>query len=161
MAETPYVDAMRTRRSRIAAAIVAVLLLAGCSYTEGYGLRLNADGTVDYVMCSSRSYRVIEVDYEAEGEQGLEGNERTIEWRATGVDSSGHVVRYGEEPPGFERDVLEPPPRDWEQVIINEGIAGADREDLRDGEWVWWGTSTEPWVPEHPCDEADLEDLAR
>lgn len=148
------------RRNGVAGAVatVTLVILSGCTAPTPFGMRLNADGTVDYLVCrGSRS--VIEVDYRYDSEDV--NAESSPEWRAAGASSERGVIRYGEEPDGFERDWLEPPPPGWDWVSASDPWVSATRDELVEGEWVWFSTTDYPWIPEHPCDGADLDDLER
>jgi hypothetical protein len=137
---------------------IAILTLAGCSVPTPFGMRLNADGTVDYLICSGSS-GVIEVDYGYDSE-AIDA-EPSPEWRAAGPSSGRDVIRYGEEPDGFERGWLEPPPPGWDWVTVSHPWVSAARDELVEDEWVWFSTADYPWIPEHPCDGADPDDLGR
>jgi hypothetical protein len=100
----------------VGGAAVAILTLAGCSVPTPFGMRLNTDGTVDYLICRGSS-GVVEVDYGYDSE-AIDA-EPSPEWRAAGPSSGRDVIRYGEEPDGFERGWLEPPPPGWDWVTVS------------------------------------------
>lgn len=148
---------MRNRRLTAALAIATVGLLAGCSVPKPYGLRLNADGTVDAVECYGMGSSFT-VDYRRAGE--TQSNE-SPEWVVTVGPDAEHddptIVRYGLSPQGSTTTVLEDPPDDWVEVWTSVG--SAERDDLIEGEWLWRATSDFPWEPEHPCDGLAADDL--
>lgn len=137
------------------AGIVALIALAlsGCSQPPDGGVRLNADGTIDFIVCGGPE-TIVEVTYL--------GIERTptfdgTTWRGTWTDPDrlpGQVVHYGD--PGYTAEILLNPPAGWTDVVAN-GVY-ADREDLTVGEWVWF-TSDPDWVPRRPCEGVSAEEL--
>lgn len=144
------------RRWLVAGAVgVVVLALSGCSVPPTFGMRLNADGTIDYVECESSTYDIA-VDYLRPGE---DENSFAPEWIARGQSDDQLVVRYGEAPDGFETTVLEAPPADWVSVEVTTWI-WVDRDELVEGEWEWWGTKMYPWDPDdRPCSGIAADDL--
>jgi hypothetical protein len=150
---------MRSRTGIGALALVTAVVLAGCSVPAPYGLRLNADGTVDAAECYALSSQFF-VDYVTDDERADE-KFWDEEWLLSFGESDSHtdaeVVRYGEEPEGSSSITLEDPPVDW--VFVSTSVGSADREELVEGEWVWWYTSSYPWEPEHPCEGLGPDDL--
>lgn len=126
---------------------------------EPFGLRLNADGSVDAVSCYDLgpSFRVA---YVLQDE--LDDDEWPDDWVlfvGPEADHSGPtVVRYGDEPLGTTSSVLEDPPRGW--VVVSTTVGTADRDELVTDEWIWFHTSAYPWEPEHPCGGLTADDLA-
>lgn len=139
-------------------ALAMVGLLAGCSVPSPYGLRLNADGTVDAVDCYGLGSNFT-VDYRLADEPW---DTDTFEWELLIGPEAGHgddpaVVRYGVAPDGGTTTLLEDPPADWVEVWTSAG--SARREELVEGEWVWWSTSRYPWEPERPCAGVSADEL--
>jgi hypothetical protein len=151
---------MGMRRVFAVAAVMGIVAvgLVGCSVPVGYGVRLNDDGTIDFVECTSRSFDFV-VDY-ASTATAPEGD--AIEWEVV-VDDPGFepeapaVVRHGEAPEGHATLSLLEPPEDW--LYVEFAGQQAYRGDLTEGEWQWHGVSHYPWVPEHPCEGVDPEEL--
>jgi hypothetical protein len=150
---------MRRRRFLTVATALVVVGLVGCSVPQPYGLRLNADGTVDAVECYGMGSN-FEVDYRLAGESM---SSESPEWALdVGPDAEHHdpvVVRYGRAPAGSTTTVFEDPPEGWVEVWTSVG--SADRGELIEGEWVWRATSDFPWEPEHPCDGVTADALER
>jgi hypothetical protein len=140
------------RLPAIAAAGALLVLLASCSMPSEFAMRLNSDGTVDYLDCSG-PLGYVNVDYRYEvGEQG------SIEWEATQPLGAGaaDVAYYGEVPPGWdERYTAFRPPLGW--TFVSTSAGGVYRESLDEGEWEWFTVSTWDWIPEHPCDGWELD----
>jgi len=136
------------KRSLAAVALVAgCLVLAACTAPISYGVRLNADGAVDYANCSP-GLASHEVDYHVGDGAGV------VEWTLTpGIDADlpHAVIEYGVEPDGFTGVAL-PPPRNWTTVDV--GFAHVDRTDLIVDEWVWEDNNFE-WIPGQPCMDVD------
>jgi hypothetical protein len=153
---------MGMRRVFVVAAVVAVTatVLSGCSVPVGYGVRLNADGTVDFVECHSRSTDFV-VDY---ARTSTAGDDDLVEWEVVADDPDTRreerpVVRYGEAPDGHTTVHLAEPPEDW--LYVEFAGKQAYRGDLVEGEWQWHNVAQYPWVPEHPCEGVDLDELER
>lgn len=145
------------RVAAVAVMGVTAMVLGGCSVPTSFGARLNSDDTVDYVICNGEGTRV-EVDYLYDGESPWAEDAPEAEWIAKGSRRVGlDVVRYGDPPEGFVTMVYAEPPANWDWVSFGGESMG--RDDLVEGEWVWMYTSDYPWVPEHPCDGVDLDDL--
>jgi hypothetical protein len=156
----PSVWFMGMRRVAAVAAVVAVAAtgLAGCSVPIGYGVRLNEDGTVDFVECTSRSFDFV-VNYM---KTATAGEDDPVEWEVVADDpdyesESYPVIRHGEAPAGYTTVSLLEPPEDWLYVDFAGKLAY--RGDLPLGKWQWHHVSQFPWVPEHPCKGVDLDEL--
>jgi hypothetical protein len=150
-------------RRVVAVAVVAGIALtglAGCSVPVGYGVRLNADGTVDFVECGVWSADFV-VNYKR---TSTVGDDDPIEWEVVADDPDGlrdarPVVRHGEAPDGYSTVALLEPPEDW--LYVEFAGNHAYRGDLTEGEWQWHHVSQYPWVPEHACEGVDLDQLER
>ena len=153
---------MRMRRVLATAATVGLLaFVTGCSVPSGYGVRLNHDGTVDFVDCllSSASSFDFVVDYLmtagiAEGEP--------VEWEVAADDPNKvqelFVIKlYGEAPDGYTTVSLSGPPEGW--LYVEYGGHRAYRGDLTEGEWQWHDTTRTLWGTQQPCEGLDLDDL--
>jgi hypothetical protein len=158
----PSVWFMGMRRVLAVVAVVGVAAtgLVGCSVPVGYGVRLNGDGTVDFVECTSRTFDFV-VNYT---KTATAGDDDPIEWEVVADDPKAvrealPVVRHGEPPDGFTTVNLQEPPEDW--LYVEFAGSRAYRGDLAEGEWQWHAVSQYPWVPEHPCRGVDLDDLER
>jgi hypothetical protein len=140
-------------------ALVIAVALIGCSVPTPYGLRLNADGTVDSAECYGlpSAFTVDYVTSEEIDDQDSWVEEWTLFLGASASHDEAEVVRYGEEPEGSRSTVLLDPPSDW--VFVTTSVGSADREELVEGEWVWWYTSRYPWEPEHPCGGLGADEL--
>lgn len=134
-------------------AITAVLaLLTGCTPALDYGVRLNADNTVDYVVCySGGSSLNVRVDYTVPGESN------PLEWEGELISPSDHrsVVHYGDE--RYSSIILAPPPEGWTTVSVES--REVRRDELELGHWVWF-TQALPFVPDQPCEGLTAEELA-
>jgi hypothetical protein len=152
---------MRRRTRALALVLVTGALLASCSVPAPFGLRLNADGTVDSAECYGlpSKFTVDYVTADERADQDLWVAEWVLFLGASATHEEAEVVRYGEEPPGSVSTALADPPSDW--VLVSTSVGSADRDDLVEGEWVWWYTSRYPWEPEHPCDGLEPEELER
>lgn len=133
-------------------AAVLLLALSGCTPAAKWGMRLNADGTVDFVQCGSRPSRPV-VNYHLKNDPA-----GVVEWEAVADEQTDRssVVRYGDDK--YNSVVLLPPPDDWEYVTANS--LWVERHELEVGHWVW-STADLPWVPGRPCDgltDAELEE---
>lgn len=130
-----------------------IAMLTACSVPAAHGVRLNADGTIDFVDCWGPE-KVVAVNYLT---NGLE--EDVTEWEASGEpeEREAVVVRYGEAPDGYFTTVLLDPPAEW--VAVDFGFRTYDRIEMVEGEWLWEGGVSYPWMPPHPCDGVDLDDL--
>jgi hypothetical protein len=153
---------MGMRRVLAAVVVVAVTAtaLVGCSVPVGYGVRLNDDGTVDFVECGLWSVDFV-VNYT---KTSTAGDDDPIEWEVVADDPEGQrevrsVIRHGEAPDGFTTVILLEPPEDW--LYVEFAGNHAYRGDLTEGEWQWHHVSQYPWVPEHPCQGVDLDELER
>lgn len=143
---------MRRRLATGGAAFVALCaLLTGCSVPEHGGARLNADGTIDYVLCSPGHNDVIEVDYWLDGES--QSSPSDPEWHASpsqGAPDAPLVVRYGRLPIGYSQArPTADPPSGWDWVSTPGG--SFNRDDLIEDEWYWNIESAWAWIPNHPC----------
>jgi hypothetical protein len=142
------------RRRRIGAALLAlpvVSILTGCIAPQYGGVRLNADGTVDYVVCY-RHNEPIYVNYLGEDDQGSDTGLDEDEWRAIPKnDVSGPtVIEYGLLPNGYGETVPpEDPPLGWTRVDTPGGYFL--RSELTEGEWYWNNPNPWAWIPNHPC----------
>jgi hypothetical protein len=150
---------MRSLGRAVALALVATVALVGCSVPSPYGLRLNSDGTVDAAECYGLPSKFT-VDYVTSDE--LDDQDSWVEeWilflGASASHDEAEVVRYGEVPDGSVTTELRDPPSDW--VFVSTSVGSAARDELVEGEWVWWYTSRYPWEPEHPCGGLGAEDL--
>ena len=145
---------MVRRRVGAVAAMLAIVVLAGCSVPAEWAIRLNADGTVDYLACYG-GMESVSVDYKS-----AYFDEQVVEWEIqtipTPADDFSHVAKpvdvayYGETPPNWEGAPALPAPAGWTHVSTGGGFIA--REDLTVGEWHWDLNSNWEWVPEHPCD---------
>lgn len=148
---------MKTQRviGAVSAAALALMTLTSCTPGVDYGVRLNADGTIDLALCEKYgSYEVV-VDYMVDG-----SDSGTPEWvmRRPWGEYSGQVIAlYGDAPTPYETSTLRPPPSDWVSVVFDGHEA--DRNDLTVGEWLW-STSTYPWEPDYPCVSDEALDAA-
>ena len=149
----------RTTRVALVAALAATgLLLTGCTPgLDDMGVRLNADGTVDQVLCDSGGG--FSVDYRV-GDSDWSG---PVEWEgadawthpATAASSEGQVIRYGRLPFGASsHSTALPPPPGW--TVVELSRASFARDELVEGEWVWT-TSDWPWIPAMPCGDVELD----
>ena len=141
---------MRRGVSAVAAAIAAGMLLTSCTPGIPFGARLNADGTVDHVVCYG-DYGV-HVDY-------ISPSESVVEWEP--LDAAGEriqgggVLYYGQALQGVPTQAA-PPPEDWTEVDLTVG--DFLRSELEEGRWVW-ETEYVAFIPDRPCgDFAYLED---
>lgn len=143
------------RAPRLIAVVVGLMVLTGCSPPPAHGVRLNADGTIDFVDCYGAG-ESISVDF-SDGWS----DDTSPEWEATSTTTGepGEVIRYGEPPSGYSTTRLVDPPSNW--TVVDFGLWPHHRSDLVEGEWEWVNGTTYPWVPEHPCDGVDLEELTR
>jgi hypothetical protein len=135
-------------------------LLAGCTpgTPQDYGVRLNSDGTIDFVDCNGLTGDVVVRFAVAEG---MLYEDAPVLWEVdrTGLGRLYEVVQYGTTPNGSTTVTLEPPPSDWLWV----GFGGDDwyssfiesRSDLVEDEWVWRNDEFWSFVPEHACAEVD------
>jgi hypothetical protein len=160
MPSPPSVWFMGMRRVLAVLAVVGVVAagLVGCSVPVGYGVRLNEDGTVDFVECTSRSFDFV-VNYTMTSTAGMDD---PIEWEVVADDADvvleePPVLRHGEAPDGYSTVNLLEPPEDW--LYVEFAGQHAYRGDLTEGEWQWFGVSHYPWVPEHPCEGVEPGDL--
>jgi hypothetical protein len=154
---------MGMRRKIAAAAIVGTVMvgLTSCSVPAGYGVRLNSDGTVDFVECliSSASSFDFSVDYLLTA--GLaEG--QPIEWEVVADDPSVTqedywVALYGTAPRGYTTVTLLDPPDGW--LYVEFAGHRAYRGDLTESEWQWHDTARTFWGQQQPCEGIDLENL--
>ena len=121
-------------------------LLSACSPPLHFGVLLNPDDTIDFVLCDGfRSDGDVAVDYV------VGDDDDGPEWVMTSSipsQAAHRVIAYGEPPSFFETVHLETPPEGWTSVSF--GWGWADRSDLTVGEWRW-ETSELPWVPDQPC----------
>jgi hypothetical protein len=134
----------------------AALVLTACTPGLKMGVRLNADGTVDQVLCDYAEsfevdYRVKDSDVDGPEWEAAEPEERS----ETDLSIDDRVILYGELPRGAESpgEAL-PPPRGWTSVILSRGEF--DRSELVEGEWVW-SPGDLPWVPGRPCSGLELD----
>ncbi len=146
---------MARRRIRaLAVVLVAVAVLTGCSVAPEWAIRLNADGTVDHLLCWG-GMESISVDYRSSSHpSGI------VEWEAevvpTPVDDFSAVAKpvdvayYGETPPNWSGDPARRPPVDWDYVSIGWGELA--RDELEVGEWHWEVRTDWAWIPPQPCD---------
>lgn len=133
-----------------AAAIAVVAAVTSCTPGIPYGARLNADGTVDHVVCSGE-YGV-RVDY-------VSADESVVEWDPRDASGerveAGGVLYYGQSLQGVPTESA-PPPEDWAAVDLTVGEF--ERSDLEVGTWVW-ETEFLAFMPDRPCARyAYLED---
>jgi hypothetical protein len=153
-------------RLRVLEAVAAVCLLAGlsgCSVPSGYGVRLNPDGTVDFVNClvnSALSYDFA-VDYMMTGSKA-QGD--PIEWEASANDPAVvqelyEVMLYGVAPDGYTTVSLLDPPEGW--LYVELGGIRAYRGDLVEGEWMWHNTAGSVGRSVQPCDGLDPAEIER
>jgi len=142
---------MKARAGLAALLAAAAVLLGGCSAPEHWAVRLNPDGTGDYVDCAGPVW-MIRVDY-------LTGDEPGEEWDwdvrvPAGAEDVDPVIlaRYGEVPAGWEERIpAQEPPADW--VSVNTTSGYAQRSELVEGTWVWFtGDEHLQWAGDHPCD---------
>lgn len=139
------------RSSRLLAAFAVIAtagaILSACSPPLHFGVLLNPDDTIDFVLCDSyRSNGDLAVDYVV-GDEDDDGPE----WVMTSSipsQAAHRVIAYGESPSLFETVHLEMPPEGWTSVSF--GWGWTDRSELAVGEWRW-ETSELPWVPDQPC----------
>lgn len=123
---------MRKRRGSTVAflAIVGVLILAGCSATHPSAVRVNSDGSVDYVTC------VADADdwdafFSAPGD-----DDESIALQPTGeltASSAGAVVHFSA------------PDREWEWLTVGASYFAWARirsDSFTPGEWNW---NTDAW----------------
>lgn len=123
---------MRKQRKRaLSLAVVgAVVVLTGCTATHPSALRINSDGSVDYVTCFSDADDWYAVSYESEDQ------EKAIELRSTeelGSSLAGSVVNFAS--PGHE----------WHSIIVGASYSSEVRirsGDFTVGEWRW---NTDGW----------------
>lgn len=150
------------RAAGVVGIAIGASVLVGCSVPSSLGYRLNADDTVDFVLCGPNAWDV-EVDYLLPGEDPWDEDAPEPEWVAettmASADLKGEVVRYGEDPRHYSTVSLADPPDDWTWVSLSGETV--DRENMVEGQWVWRNTSEYPWVPNHPCDGVDLAELER
>lgn len=147
---------MRRVIGAVSAAVLVMLSLTSCTPGSHYGVRLNADGTIDFALCEKYGSYEIAVDYEVNGLDP--GVPEWVMQRPWGEYAGQVLVAYGVPPEPYETSVLEPPPPDWVSVIF----AGhyAERINLTVGEW-YWNTRTYPWEPNRPCVSEDHLDAAQ
>ena len=153
---------MGTRRVLAATAAVGLLAcMTGCSVPSGYGVRLNPDGTVDFVNCLTSSALSFDfaVDYMMTGSKA-QGD--PIEWEASAndpavVQENYEVMLYGVAPDGYTTISLLDPPEGW--LYVELGGIRAYRGDLIEGEWMWHNTSGSVGRSEQPCDGLDLTEI--
>ena len=141
--------------------VLALALLASCTpgTPEDYGIRLNADGTIDFVDCNGIQGHVV-VRF---SDEEITANDDTlpIQWdvRRTASGRLYDVIHYGETPAESETVRLEPPPPDWVWVSFGGGRYSPgyteQRSELVEGEWVWRNDEVWSFVPEHACAEVD------
>ena len=131
-----------------AAVVVGCFALTSCTAPISYGIRLNADGTVDYANCPSGIYS-FDVDY-------IVGNDSDYaEWNLIPDDDtvslSNEVIRYGVVPEGYSGVALDPP-ADWTSVEV----AGFhyERNELIVDDWIWEDYNFD-WIPGQPCMDVD------
>ncbi len=140
---------MTRRRIRaLAVLLVVTAILTGCSPAHHGGVRLHANGTVDFALCDF-PVRSIYVDYYVDGQR-----DPVESWSAHRSGDGRYdpiAFEYGVVPPGFTNDFpLKRPPRDW--TVVSTPAGGFHREDLLEGEWVWnTPTWPFPWIPAQPC----------
>jgi hypothetical protein len=141
---------MRRLGAGVALGVLVAIALAGCTEAPDFGVRLNDDNTIDFVICGSEQDEV-EVNYRANNE-----NVNLVEWRARVAegDHPNSVVLYGESE--YESSVLIAPPEDW--VYVTANWAAAERNQLSVGEWTWV-TGEPPFVPSRPCDGLSASEL--
>ena len=136
------------RRSlALAAGIVGCLALTSCTAPISYGVRLNADGTVDYANCDGRLAEY-EVDYR------VDDSDTYAEWSlvpGVGASLPGRVIEYGVIPDGFSGVAL-PPPAEWKTVTVGGGFFA--RDELVVDDWVWEDYNFD-FIPGQPCMDVD------
>ena len=130
----------------VSAAVLIVFSLAGCTPGRDYGVRLNADGTIDFALCEQYGSYEVTVDFEINGV-----DPGTPEWvmrRPWGEYSGQVLVPYGVPPQPYESSILQAPPAEWVSVMFDGHYA--ERNDLVVGEW-YWSTRSYQWEPDRPC----------
>ncbi len=125
----------------------AVVLLSSCTPPSEYGVRLNADDTIDFVFCTGfYGDGDLIVDYQLD-----EDDVDRPEWVMTfeGYSRLDRIpIEYGIAPSILTTVLLEDPPADW--VSVTFGSEFVERSELVVDEWLW-STELYPWVPDRPC----------
>ncbi|WP_341945365.1 hypothetical protein [Microbacterium sp. LWH11-1.2] len=107
------------------AAVGLVLILTGCTATDASALRINSDGSVDYVTCVSDANDWYAVSYESEDQQqGVELHPA----EPLSASSEGAVVRFS------------PPDDEWYSITVGASVFASVRvrsESFTPDEWHW------------------------
>lgn len=131
----------------IAVGAAAVVLLGSCTPPSEYGVRLNADDTIDFVLCTGYyGDGDLIVDYQLD-----EDDVDDPEWVMTSEEPARLdriLIEYGIAPVEPKSIHLEDPPADW--VSVTFGWEYAERSELVVDEWLW-STEFYPWIPDRPC----------
>lgn len=149
------------RRVNVLFAGMALLgLLAGCTpgTPRDYGVRLNADGTIDFVDCNG-----VLGDFVVRftGTEGVYDDDAPTQWEVDRSASSRiyQVIEYGTAPEASNTTKLELPPVDWLWVSFGSESWRTGymepRSELVEGEWVWRTDEFWSFVPDHACAEVD------
>lgn len=123
---------MRTRRGLAVAsgAVAAALALSGCTATHASAVRVNSDGSLDYVTCVPDAD-----DWEAHF-YASEDEDEAIELQpsdAFAASSEGVVVHFA------------PPAREWDSLIIGASYFAKVKvhsDSYTPDEWHW---NTDEW----------------
>lgn len=112
-------------RSLSLAAVGTVLILTGCTATHASALRINSDGSVDYVTCVSDANDWYAVSYESEDQQqGVELHPA----EPLSASSEGAVVHFS------------PPDDEWYSITVGASVFASVRvrsESFTPDEWHW------------------------
>ena len=141
--------------------MVVLGLLAGCTpgTPQDYGVRLNADGTIDFVDCNGLEGDVV-VRF-ADEVNALFDETALPQWevRRTKLGRLFSVIEYGTSFSGETTIALDPPPPDWLWVAFGNDPSNSmyvePRSELVEGEWVWRNDEFWSFVPSHACAEVD------
>ena len=140
---------MRSRGVLAAGAIVvAALTLTSCSVPDHGAVRLNDDGTVDYVLCYAVRSDVIAVEYLVGDPNARdEADDLARDPGPSRNPRAPVVIEYGVVPPGYDEvnEASDPPAR-WTWVSTPGGYFM--RDDLTVGEWFW--NSGSAWAMDLP-----------
>lgn len=126
---------------------VIVAILTSCTPPTEYGVRLNGDDTIDFVLCTGfYGDGDLIVDY-----QLSEDDVDSPEWIVTSEKPrrlDRIPIEYGTAPTMMTTVHLEDPPAQW--VSVTFGWEDVKRSELVVDEWLW-STELYPWVPDRPC----------
>lgn len=134
---------MRTQRSRALSltAVGAAVMLTGCTATHASAIRVNTDGSIDYVTCVSDAEDWYAVMHESQDEQNSLDLQPTEELSAS---SEGSVVHFS------------PSDREWYSLSIGASYFSSvtvHSDSYTPDEWHW---NTDEWF--HTGDRCSIDE---